>query len=468
MMPAARLPWDRRQVLTALTAAGVLLLAFVLGWLASITWIILLIAAPAALALFRRPVLGLLALVLAALVAPVELGTGTEVTLNAATLFVPALAGVWLLSLIARGRLELTPGRVNRPLLLFLVAGLLSLLIGIATWDPTVPRKASFTLVQLAQWAIFAFAALAFWLGANLPRSEKDLRRLVIGFLIVGLSVALLRVAGLPDSVVSRVATFASVRAPFWSLLAGLSAAFLLFDASLSRRWRLLALAGLVTSLYYVFRVDQEALSNWAGVVTALGVLIWLRFPRLRWPIVIIVLLLASVGVLFPAVYDFAGGEDEWNLSGQSRIVLIERVVEATMRNPITGLGPAAYRPYTELEPLAYGQAYWLQPKVNSHNNYVDLFSHVGILGLALFAWFVTEMTVLGRRLHRRYTRGFRAAYINAMLAIGSAALVQMLLADWILPFVYNIGFQGFQASMLVWLFLGGLVAIDNMAAVVG
>ncbi|NMC78657.1 MAG: hypothetical protein GYA59_04775 [Chloroflexi bacterium] len=36
-----------------------------------------------------------------------------------------------------------------------------------------------------------------------------------------------------------------------------------------------------------------------------------------------------------------------------------------------------------------------------------------------------------------------------------------MMLADWMLPFVYNIGFPGFQASLLVWLFLGGLVAMS-------
>ena len=33
--------------------------------------------------------------------------------------------------------------------------------------------------------------------------------------------------------------------------------------------------------------------------------------------------------------------------------------------------------------------------------------------------------------------------------------------ADWALPFVYNSGFPGFQASVLLWLFLGGLVALD-------
>ena len=44
-----------------------------------------------------------------------------------------------------------------------------------------------------------------------------------------------------------------------------------------------------------------------------------------------------------------------------------------------------------------------------------------------------------------------------------SAAI--MMLADWFLPFVYNIGFVGFQASVLVWLFLGGLVSLDNLPA---
>ena len=40
-----------------------------------------------------------------------------------------------------------------------------------------------------------------------------------------------------------------------------------------------------------------------------------------------------------------------------------------------------------------------------------------------------------------------------------------MMMADWILPFVYNIGFPGFQASVLVWLFLGGMVAAQQQPA---
>ena len=125
--------------------------------------------------------------------------------------------------------------------------------------------------------------------------------------------------------------------------------------------------------------------------------------------------------------------------------------------------GPAAYRNYAKSQPLYYMGAYYLRPWVSSHNNYVDLFSHVGLVGLGLFFWFAAEVTRLGLRLRTNFIEGFSAGYVNGMLATGVGALVLMLLADWILPFVYNIGFPGFQASVLVWLFLGGLVALEQV-----
>ncbi len=451
------------SLLTAAVALAVLALAFLLGQRASPLWLGLLAAGLGALVLLARPWLGLLVLVAAALILRLELGTGTEVRLNPVTLLIPAVTAVWLVDQLRRGRVRIAPSPVNLPLALFLAANLFSLLVGRATWDPFIPVGGNFLLVQLAQWAIFTFSALAFWLTANLATDEKTLWRLTALFLLLGGGVAILRLVPGLGGLVGRFVTAAFIRAPFWVLLVALAGGQLLWNRQLSLAWRVFLAAALLASLVYAFVQQQEAASNWVGLVGVVGMLIWLRFPRLRWPLLVLLLLLTVIGLLFPAVYDFAGGDDEWEESGGSRLVLIERVVDVTMRNPVTGLGPAGYRPYANATPLRYLRVNWLTPNVSSHNNYVDLFAHGGIVGLALFGWFVFAVVRLGARLRRRYTGGFAAAYVNGVLAAGVGALVIMLLADWILPFVYNIGFPGFQASVLVWLFLGGLVALDHM-----
>jgi O-antigen ligase len=135
------------------------------------------------------------------------------------------------------------------------------------------------------------------------------------------------------------------------------------------------------------------------------------------------------------------------------------------MRNPITGLGPAAYRPYARMEPLPYLDAFWVSPNVSSHNNYVDIFSHTGIIGLGLFIWFIVSYFSLALRVRSRQLSGLSAGYVNGVIAAVAGSLVIMLLADWILPFVYNISFQGFQASVLVWLMMGGVLALDHLSA---
>ena len=450
----------------ALVALLVLALAFYLGRHASPAWLALIAGGMAGVLLLARPALGLPALVLAALVVPLEFGTGTEVRLNPVTLLLPAVAALWLLDGARRRELRFAPSPVNRPLLLFLEASLLSLLVGRATWDPLVPVKDNFLLVQLAQWAIFAFSALAFWLTANLAEDEKTLWRLTACFLLVGGGVAVLRAWPGLGGLVGRFTTVAFIRAPFWVLLAALAGGQLLWNRGLSLPWRLFLGAVLLATLAYAFVEQREAVSNWVGVAAVAGALVWLRWPRWRWPIVAIIAVLIALGILFPSIYQFAGGDAEWQGSGGSRLALIERVVGVTLRNPLTGLGPAAYRPYANMAPLQYGRAYWTNPAINSHNNYVDLFAHGGLLGLGLFLWFMAEVAWLAWRLRRRLQGGFVAGYVNGMLAAWAGVMVVMLLLDWFLPFVYNVGFLGFQASVLVWLFLGGLVVLENQVKV--
>ena len=162
--------------------------AFYLGLHASRRWMVLLLAAMAGVSLLVRPVLGLLALVIAALALPIQFSTGTAVALNPATLLVPALLVLWLVTRLVRDRMHVFPSPVHAPLLAFLLTAALSLLIGSVTWDPAVPRVSLAT--QIGQWAIFAFSAVAFWLAANLIGDQIWLRRLTFTFLSLGTSAS--------------------------------------------------------------------------------------------------------------------------------------------------------------------------------------------------------------------------------------------------------------------------------------
>ena len=57
-----------------------------------------------------------------------------------------------------------------------------------------VPRPGNILLVQLGQWGIFAFSALAFWLMGSLVRDEIWLRRLTFFYLAIAGILAIIRV----------------------------------------------------------------------------------------------------------------------------------------------------------------------------------------------------------------------------------------------------------------------------------
>jgi O-antigen ligase len=442
--------------------AGVLLGAILLGWSASSYLLFAVVGAMGAAILFRWPFVGLIVLILVALLVPFEIGTGTEVALNATVFLIPAVLGIWVIYMLARRDIQLVRSQSFIPLILFLLAGLLALMIGNILWDPLVPKSSNFFIVQLAQWGIFALSALVYIIAGNLGDEEKKLRYLVFGFMAIAGILSIISMFAGPFRLTDSLTTVALIRAPFWILLAAISGGQLLFNNELSRPWRLLAIISLVAVFVYAFVQQRGAVSNWVGVLVVVAILIWLRWRRLRLPTIFFTALLIFTGILTQTLWDFGGGDTEWTTSGASRIALGERVLRVTMSNPITGLGPAAYRNYAAMEPLQYGRAYWVDPAINSHNNYIDIFSQTGLIGLGLFLWFMVSVLFLAWRLARRYQSGFLGGYVNGMIAAWVAIMVVMMLLDWFLPFVYNVGFPGFQASILVWMFFGGLVAVDN------
>ncbi len=280
----------------------------------------------------------------------------------------------------------------------------------------------NFTLVQLAQWGIFALSAAAFWLTANLVKDEAWLRRLTWAFLLLAGGGAILR-ACCPaiGDLVGRFTTIAFIRAPFWVLLVGLAGGQLLFNRELSQSGRaFLAVCcsggdpGLRLCPAAGGRLQLGRHRRGLGRAGLAALSRACAGPCWRWS-----WSWRLAGLLFPAVYDFAGGDQEWTGSGGSRLVLIQRVIDVTMRNPITGLGPAAYRRYAAMSRCAIERGLLGRADGQLPQQLRGHLLAVGLVGLALFVWFVAEIARLGLRLHHRYHGGFAAGYVNGMLAAG-------------------------------------------------
>jgi hypothetical protein len=84
-------------------------------------------------------------------------------------------------------------------------------------------------------------------------------------------------------------------------------------------------------------------------------------------------------------------------------------------------------------------------------------------VGLFLLFWFYWEFGRLGWSLRNRVPDGFAKAYVYGALGGLAGTIVVATLGDWVLPFFYNVGLDGFRSSMLGWLFLGGLVCLEQM-----
>jgi hypothetical protein len=65
--------------------------------------------------------------------------------------------------------------------------------------------------------------------------------------------------------------------------------------------------------------------------------------------------------------------------------------------------------------------------------------------------------------LRKQVPSGFAQAYVYGALGGLAGMVVAGMLGDWVLPFFYNVGLNGFRSSMIGWFFLGGLVSLEQM-----
>jgi O-antigen ligase len=237
----------------------------------------------------------------------------------------------------------------------------------------------------------------------------------------------------------------------FWVWMLAITYSQFLYNRDLKNIWRLVLLGLVVATLFVAMYLGYGWKSGWIPPLVAMGVITWLRFRRFRYILtiggVILIWLIASE-LIQSDQYSYVTRLEAWK-------IILNEIIRV---NPIFGLGPANYRFYTPLFPI---MGYWVE--FNSHNNYIDIIAQIGVLGLIAFLWFAWEVWRLGWGLLKINLSGFSNAYVVGAMGGLVGMLIAGMLGDWVIPFVYNVGLKGFRASVLGWIFLGGLVAIQHI-----
>ncbi len=397
---------------------------------------------------------GCAALLLISTVFPMERGQPPGPVWNAALPLTALICGAWILQLLVfRRRSDFEPSRAVIAAVALVVIALLSFAAGQYPWfhSSGAPLPA-----QTVGLALLVLSAGLFLAVGHQIRQIRYLRWLTWLFLVAAGFFCLTQVLPLPREM-ARMTAPASAGSMYWIWLAAIASSQALFNRDLPKtvRFALFGLAGL--GLFRGLALAASWASGWLPPLVAIAVIFLFRVPRT----------VVGLGlVALPGIFYMAGRAQDPLLaqeqySWMTRLEAWRVLWRLFENNPLIGLGPANYYHYTKLYPILG----WYV-SFSSHNNYVDLLLQTGILGLLAFGWIVLEvLRIVFRLLRAESLDGFSRAYLIGALGGLSGALVAGMLADWIIPFFYNIGVRGFRSSLLFWFFLGGVLALKRIAA---
>jgi O-antigen ligase len=441
-----------------LVVLGALVGSIWAGWSPSPIILIVPVAIIATVLLIKRPQIGFVMLVIGSLVVPGGISTGTESRIHAGMIILIGLLALWILDGVINRTLTIKAHPTTAPLIVFLIIAVLAFMTGQLDWFLKVDRASIFS--QLGGLGLFFLSAAAFWLAAFRIRQVNWLQSVMWVFLALG---ALWVFSQLVPSLGGQIASLyernssGATGSVFWVWLMALAFGQALLNKSLPIWIRVALIVLVALSLYITLVITRDWTSGWLPAVVALGMIIWQAFPRYRY------IMLVVMGVLmFSKV---ASNLESFVLTKDNDYSLLTRVAawgtlwELIRINPILGFGPANYYFYTPL----FNILGYTNLNFNSHNNYVDMVAQTGFLGLSAFLWFAWRAGKYTLSLTPRLPEGFARAYAISVFAGWVGTLVSGMLGDWFLPFVYNVGFAGFRASIFGWIFLGGVITLDRL-----
>jgi hypothetical protein len=369
--------------------------------------------------------------------------------INLPIVMVALLFFLWVMDMVVvQKKVRIVPSRVYLPLILFLVISFIAFGFGQFSWfrfTQNAPMDA-----QLGGLGVFVLSVLALIVVANQIKDLRWLQAITWTFIAIGSLYVILRATPGLTFIVSALFRSNSIGGIFWAWFPTLAFSQMLINRDLHPGLRVFLGVAVVASLYVGVGQNYGWKSGWVPQLVGIGTVVML-FSR-RWGIFLALL------SAYPAwlVVAEALVTDDYSVSTRLEAwILLKEIVKV---NPLFGLGFANYYWYTPLFPIR-----GFAVRFNSHNNFVDIIAQTGLIGLGCFLWFLAEVGALGMRLRERVPEGFARAYVYGAVGGLVATAAAAMLGDWLLSFVYNVGLSGVRTGILAWIFLGGLVVLENL-----
>ena len=409
------------------------------------------VGAGAVIVQLKNGLLGLAALVFTAVAFPMEFGDASRAPLNSSLPLAAFIIIVWVLDVVAFQRgARLDSPRVVFPMVAFMAIAVVSFVTGQFPWATSNGAPIGAQLAGLA--LLLASAGLFLAVGRQLD-TETRLARLMWVFIGAGTITCITQT--LPGlGIVGRWVAPDSVGSLFWTWMVAMCFSQAAGNRRLSPLLRLFLFCITAMALYRGLFQARSWVSGWLPPLIAFGVVLLFRLPRVT---VSLALFGGPIGLISGGQF-FHSVADTEQYSTMTRLEAWKTLWPLVKRSPLVGLGPSNYYQQALDAPILG----WYV-SFSSHNQYMDLVAQTGFLGLAAFAWFVFEIARIALRLHTRLTAGFAKSYVTGALAGMAGTLVAGMLADWIIPFYYNIGVRGFRSSLLFWVFLGGILVLNRI-----
>lgn len=331
-----------------------------------------------------------------------------------------ALYALWWVELLTQKTPTPNVLRQNLPLLAYLAAVVLSMLV--AQND----LLASFEVFLLFQTFLLVLYLVRF------IRSRQDIQLLItmlliglvleslvmIGLRILGHSIS---IAGIKASIdggrVSGTLGSPNTAAGYLELLLAPAMGVLL--TPLPKRYKLLA--GLAFSLGAVAMLLTFSRGGWVAFIVSITLLLSVAFYR-GWlspklPLTIIAILVPVLFVFRQPILDRLQGDDLG--AADSRTIMYRQALRVIEANPVLGVGANNYANWYEQHPEPEIDAPRLR---TAHNKYLLVWAETGIIGLAAFLGFLFsviksgwEIGSLNDRLMSPLAIGFTVAIVGQM-----------------------------------------------------